>query len=454
MRGSFVFDQNSCTGCDACRLACTIENELPLNLSWRRIHTLNPSRFPGVPVVHLSLACNHCADPTCLTACPALAYSRDGGSGAVLLDENKCIGCRYCSWACPFDAPVFDVSRGVMTKCTFCIERLQAGQAPACTQLCPTGALRYARLPEEEITNVADGFLPTPLGPAIKIVPWCDGLPPETAGATAQTPPPRDVTRRVSLRGEWPLLAFSFLIASLFGAFAARVVGGVGVSAPMFLGIAALGLAVSGVHLGRRLRAWRAVLNVRHSWLSREIALFGLFVSSGFTYLVLTPEKPVVGWLAIAFGLALLFAVDRVYQFAVMPGPRIPHSASLALTGPLLAGVLLLDPAFLVVFGASKTVLYVTRRVVRGQAGLGWDWRASVVRLGFGLLAPAALWAINGSAYHAPVILAVVVGEFADRFEFYRELDFASPARQMGLDFEWRLNPPGDTRSSRRLARS
>ncbi len=454
MRGSFVFDQSACTGCHACQLACTIENGLALNRSWRRIHTLNPKRLPGVPVMHLSLACSHCADPACLTACPALAYSKDDVTGAVLLDGKKCIGCRYCSWACPYDAPAFDVSLGVMTKCTFCVERLQSGQTPACVALCPTGALRYDRLPEEEITNAADGFPPSRLGPAIKIVPWRDGPPPETAAATGYPPVPCEVTERVSLRTEWPLLAFTFIIASLFGTLAARVVGGIGLSAPTFLGIAVLGLAASGVHLGRRQRAWRAVLNVRHSWLSREVVLFNLFVFSGFTYLMLTPHRQSVGWIGITFGLALLFSVDQVYQFAVTPSPRIPHSASLVLTGPLLAGVLLLDPAMMIVFGSSKAVLYVTRKAVRARAGLGWNGWLDAARLGIGLLAPALLYAAGGPEYHEIVILAVVVGEFVDRSEFYRELGFASPARQMRLDLERRLNPRGDTRSSRPLARS
>jgi Fe-S-cluster-containing dehydrogenase component len=105
MANSFLFDPNRCTGCGACRLACSIENQLEPERSWRRIDTFNRTRHPGVPLYHLSLACNHCAEPACMFACPALAYSRDEKSGAVLLDEGKCIGCRYCAWACPYDAP-------------------------------------------------------------------------------------------------------------------------------------------------------------------------------------------------------------------------------------------------------------------------------------------------------------------------------------------------------------
>ena len=146
MPNSFVFDPNRCTGCGACQLACSIENQLGPAKSWRRIETFNPRNHPQAPVFHLSLACNHCNEPACMYACPALAYSRDGRTGAVILDENKCIGCKYCSWACPFDAPRFDAARGVMSKCTFCNHRLADGLAPACASLCPTGALILSNL--------------------------------------------------------------------------------------------------------------------------------------------------------------------------------------------------------------------------------------------------------------------------------------------------------------------
>jgi len=152
MRHAFVFDANRCTGCQACQLACTIENGLQPDRSWRAISTFNERRHPGIALFHLSLACNHCADPACMTACPALAYSVDSSTGAVLLDADACIGCGYCAWACPYDAPRFDHDVGVMTKCTFCNHRLAEGLAPACAALCPTGALSVSPLSEEDLS--------------------------------------------------------------------------------------------------------------------------------------------------------------------------------------------------------------------------------------------------------------------------------------------------------------
>ena len=157
MPNSFLFDPNRCTGCGACRLACSIENQLEPERSWRRIDTFNRTRHPGLPLYHLSLACNHCSEPACMYACPALAYSRDENSGAVMLDDAKCIGCRYCAWACPYDAPVYEPPRGVMTKCTLCHHRLREGMRPACASLCPTGALDFGDLPEAELEKAVQG---------------------------------------------------------------------------------------------------------------------------------------------------------------------------------------------------------------------------------------------------------------------------------------------------------
>ncbi len=118
MRGAFVFDPDRCTGCQACELACSIENQLGPDRSWRGVLTFNERAWPGVPLFHLSLACNHCEEPACMHSCPALAYERDAATGAVLIRTELCIGCRYCSWACPYGAPQFEPEAGVMGKCT------------------------------------------------------------------------------------------------------------------------------------------------------------------------------------------------------------------------------------------------------------------------------------------------------------------------------------------------
>ncbi|NJD18740.1 MAG: 4Fe-4S dicluster domain-containing protein, partial [Gemmatimonadetes bacterium] len=145
----FLFDPNRCTGCAACTLACSTENALGWGVSWRQIVPFNPERRPDIPSFHLSLACNHCDDAPCVAQCPTQAMRRDPVTGAVLVDGSRCIGCRYCAWVCPYDAPRFDAARGVMTKCTLCSHRLAAGGTPACVEACPTDALGYGPLAGE-----------------------------------------------------------------------------------------------------------------------------------------------------------------------------------------------------------------------------------------------------------------------------------------------------------------
>ena len=116
MQKAFVFDLNRCTGCNACEIACKIENELPPGMSWREVVTFNESRLPGVPLFSLSLACNHCLDAPCKEKCPALAYSKDERTGAVTVNPSLCMGCKYCQWVCPYDAPKFNATAGVVEK--------------------------------------------------------------------------------------------------------------------------------------------------------------------------------------------------------------------------------------------------------------------------------------------------------------------------------------------------
>ena len=412
----------------------------------------NEERRPGVPTFHLSLACNHCEDAPCMSQCPALAIAREPSTGAVLIDAERCIGCGYCSWVCPYEALRFDEGQSVMTKCTSCNHRLKEGREPACVDACPTAALGFGPLDGEERTP---GFPATPARPRIRFQPLREGArPPEStwslpedvvASFEASRP---NASEGITLRSELPLWLFTTAAAALVGWILAGAVGNVAVNPLFFAPLAAATLAVSTFHLGRPLRAWRAVLNLRRSRLSREIAAFGAFLGS--TALALTWDGPhaSLGWIASGAGLLALFSIDRVYDPVRTTETGPIHSADVVLTGPLFAAVLLEAPAAFGVLGAIKLVLYV-RRKVREARGPGSFGRVLLVlvRLGFGLLLPPVLWWLWPEAWLGWGLLFFGAGELVDRGEFYEALEISTPRAQALRDAQaWGTSPIGRLR--------
>jgi len=438
MRPSFVFDQNKCTGCGACSVACTIENELPFTESWRRVLTLNPERLPGLATAHLSMACNHCAEPACMDACPAAAYSQDPATGVVLVDDAKCIGCRYCTWACPYDAPRFSEERGTVSKCTFCSSRLAEGLEPACAAYCPTDALNVTLLSDEEQTHDVVGIPETGLGPAIRIVPLRPGAE-APVGDPAATPPaavppfalgtPPAPTRKISFRTEWSLAAFTFLVAVLSGAMTAHRMTALHVPWPLFATLAAVALGLSAAHLGRKERAWRAVLNVRTSWLSREVIAVPAFFTLALAHLPFCPRGNPVCFSAVTLGLVALFCIDRVYDVTTSPKGARPHSAGALLTGVFLAAVFGGIAWAAVVLGAVKLGLFARRKLAAAGTATPVRPTLSAARVFLGFVAPFALWFAEGPTLRPLVLGCFLAGEFLDRAEFYMDLDVFSPQR-------------------------
>lgn len=458
----FQLDLNLCTGCGACVVACAMENELPWGTSWRWVDTFNAEHLPGIPVHHLSLACNHCADAPCMAACPSVAYHRDPVTGAVLLDPEKCVGCRYCTWACPYDAPKYDAGAGVVSKCTFCNPRQLEGLAPACVNQCPTGALRVGAMDALDGVPDAPGFPRTEARPSLRFVPRREGRvvaqwEGEAAAWEAEGPIPVGGAAgpgtpggKTSFRSELPLLIFSLLVTALAGIMVTGA-GRDALSWPAFILMACVAAAASTLHLGRKARAWRAALGWRTSWLSREILFFNAFAVAGT--LSLAGVLPRVGGLAAAaLGFLTLFAMDRVYHVTRTPGIG-HHSARTLLTGLLAAGVVAGSPPVWIPVLVLKLVLYGARKHRFAEAGRPWRGRLSAVRVGSALagasllaagtpvssvlLGPAgAAGILTGSAPLTVVLGAVLLGlgEVIDRGEFYAELEVPTPARQVRTD--------------------
>jgi Fe-S-cluster-containing dehydrogenase component len=160
MQRFFIFDSSKCFGCYGCVAACANVNGTPEGVLWRALHKLPPEA--GFSSTRwLSLACNHCADPPCVAACPSNALVKREEDGVVLHLPERCLGCRYCQMACPFDAIHWDSAAGIVSKCHFCNERLVEGREPACVETCFAGALTQALMEDDRadsITSEVPGF--------------------------------------------------------------------------------------------------------------------------------------------------------------------------------------------------------------------------------------------------------------------------------------------------------
>lgn len=157
---AFYFDASACNGCKACVVACKSKNQLPVGINWRRVIEYGGGGWVPDPedrtrmipnnifAYSMSVSCNHCESAICTEVCPTGAMMKSDENGVVSIDESLCIGCRYCEWACPYGAPQFDASAGVMTKCDFCSDELAAGGSPYCVSACVMRALDFGTLSE------------------------------------------------------------------------------------------------------------------------------------------------------------------------------------------------------------------------------------------------------------------------------------------------------------------
>ena len=173
MQHGFYFDHRSCIKCHACEIACKTWNEVDEGLSWRQVVKVTSGAFPKVRQINVSMACMHCGAPPFRDACPVGAITKRSEDGIVVVDAKTCIGCGFCVWACPFNAP--QVGRdGKMGKCNFC--QTPGKERPldlprACEEVCPTNAIRTGSMADlssanrvraaERLTGAARDALPS-----------------------------------------------------------------------------------------------------------------------------------------------------------------------------------------------------------------------------------------------------------------------------------------------------
>jgi Fe-S-cluster-containing dehydrogenase component/formate-dependent nitrite reductase membrane component NrfD len=136
----FVIDQTACIGCHACTIACKSENQVPLGVFRTWVKYVEKGTYPNTRRHFLVQRCNHCANPPCVTICPTQAMFRRK-DGIVDFDNTRCIGCKACMQACPYDAIYIDPETETAAKCHYCAHRTELGLQPACVIACPEEAI-------------------------------------------------------------------------------------------------------------------------------------------------------------------------------------------------------------------------------------------------------------------------------------------------------------------------
>ena len=140
MRYGFVIDQNRCIGCHACTVACKEEHNIALGVNRTWVKYVEKGSYPDTRRHFAVLRCNHCDDAPCIEICPTVALFRRR-DGIVDFDNERCIGCKSCMQACPYDALYIDPDRNTAAKCNFDASRIDMGYKPACEVVCPTQAI-------------------------------------------------------------------------------------------------------------------------------------------------------------------------------------------------------------------------------------------------------------------------------------------------------------------------
>lgn len=424
----FIFDYSRCVGCHACIVACYNQNHTEPPLAWRMVVNGNPIKIPLKGFINLSLACNHCIDAPCMSNCPAIAYSRDDETGAIIHSPLKCIGCKYCTWACPYEAPKYNPDKGVVEKCNFCNDLLKGGGIPACAGACPTGALTFGAI-KLEANLSKPGFPEVATSPRINVANESikDSLPEmaiETTGLQ-QSDFVETYSHRIHPTKEIPLFIFTYLSAVLVGWFITfyRLEKISYFSKISFVLLVAFAGFASLFHLGKPLRAIRALLHVKSSWLSREIALFGLFAFSGLLYVF--TEKHALFWFSVVVGTVFLISLEMVYHLVRKNYSTPIHSANTLLTASTLFSLITLSKAF-VLLATIKLLLYLVRHAYI-QKFNPKNVIFSLIRF-LGILIPLVglLFGLIPENI-APFIILFLIGEFIDRYEYYASIDTHNP---------------------------
>lgn len=438
VRHGMVIDLDRCIGCHACTVACRQENATPPGVRWTRVLQVDEGTYPKVRRSFISRACMHCAEPPCVEVCPTGA-SFKRPDGLVLVDQSRCIGCKACTLACPYEArhflaqmdpyfadqstpfeqvrPADQHQKGTIEKCTFCVHRLGAGLQPACIETCPAKARYFGDLndPSSEVyrlTKDPRAAQPSPewgTDPSVYyLLPYVKEFNPgplKEKDVSIQPPAPYAAAVSTGVTGQsdwaWKVALYMGLSSAGAGAYLAWQVARAVDPAWGNVGRGSLALAVGSVLLG---------------------ALFILLHLGRWSRFYLAAARPLASWGSRGFLILSAFGVLGVLQIAVwILGLE-------GLDGPLSALIALVALAILPYGGlALRSMRSFTLWSHPLQVGL---YLSSALLAGGGLLAVNPESSLSSSQAQALGIALVVLAtiEATILAEFLRQVKRRSPA--------------------------
>jgi anaerobic dimethyl sulfoxide reductase subunit B (iron-sulfur subunit) len=454
MTYAFTFDASACSGCKACQEACKDKNSLPVGVLWRRVIEISGGEWVAqngawentVFAYNLSIACNHCVHPKCAGVCPTDAYVHRT-DGIVYIDPSKCMGCGYCSWACPYNAPRYNFDLGQMAKCNFCFDNIDAGLPPSCVAACPMRALGFAEVKSEKLSVKSNQFAlsevegqmlwkvpatehPFPLPTLSRTEPHLAVMPHrEMNNLLEKVIANTEEIRPKKQKSETSLVAFTSLAQTSVGMAWAGLwmMDTLPLIPYLLIGVClAIGGFFSFAHLGAKRNAWRAPFHLKKSWLSREILTAGLFGTSWLAGMFV----PEIKWVTVLLGAAFVYSMAKVYRLHVMPAwdtwrttvgffvtaALLGHAAmNILLGGGKLAwGVVavLLAVELAMILSAKPKARWTVHRL---RGGL-----IAVVIVGVGILSVAS--SLLGGWISPVLFLLIMIEEIIGRLSFYDAL--------------------------------
>ena len=353
----FHFDLTACVGCHCCEVACNEQNGNDANVKWRRVGEMEGGVFPNTSQIFNSMSCNHCIDPECLNGCPTESYIKLD-NGIVFHEDESCIGCQYCTWNCPYEVPVMNYDRGIVTKCHMCVDKLEVGETPACVQACPAGAINIEVVNKEQWVKEdmnKEGIAPHL--PSTSITkPTTRYTLPENINEFDFKPADEHITQPA--HSELPLVFMTVLTQMSVGGFFAIFLGELlnifGFSnlastnyiLALFVILPALiGLPLSALHLGRPLLAHTAMKNWRKSWLSKEALALAIYTAFALLSIVLYYFdfyilNLIVISIALFAGIYGIYSQAKIYRIKARPSWDRKHTNKTFLTSLYLGLIL------------------------------------------------------------------------------------------------------------------